>query len=234
MRNFILAFPLPVTESEAPQFLENIQVKATSGSIMIPGCTLMFEAFLKPAVQGLIEVFSENDKLSDADAAAIAAHKSLFFLKAQITTVDTLKEVNKVIANILSAGVAGVYFQNSGAAWSAGAFAECEPETYPMDPWLNYIETQNDIFTLGMESFGLPDICVSKLVDKADAVRDLLSSTADALFIEKFPADTGAVLELEEGERFEMMKETRLPFKKTDPEFNKQGAWRLIRKAQAN
>ncbi len=234
MRTFIIAFPLPVAEGDAPQFLEKVQIRSTSGMLVIPGCTLTFEAFLKPAVSGLIEVFAENGELSTEESAAIASHKSLFFIKGTVTTPETLKEVNKVVSNMLANGALGVYFQNSGAAWTAASFAECEPENYPMDPWLNYIETQNDIFTLGMESFGLPDICVSKLIDKEDAVKDLLSSTADALFIEKFAADTGAVIEIGEGERFEMMKESRMPFKKTDPEFNKQGAWRLTRKSIVN
>lgn len=233
MRTFIIAFPLPVNESDAPAFLEKLQIRSTSGMLVIPGFTLTFEAFLKPAVPGLVEIFAEHQDVSAEDASAIAAHKSLFFVKGTVTSPDTLKEVNKLISNLLNAGAPGVYFQNSGAAWSAKAFAECEPEEYPMDPWLNYVETATDIFTLGMESFGLPDICVSSAVDKSENIKDLLSSTADALFVEKFPADTGAIIEIGEGERFEMMKEARIPFKKTDPEYNKQGAWRLIRKATA-
>lgn len=233
MRTFIIAFPLPVTEADAPAFLEKVQIRSTSGMLVIPGCTLTLEAFLKPAVSGLQEIFAENQALSAEEAAALSAHKSLFFIKGTVTTADTLKEMNKVISNLLAIGAAGVYFQNSGSAWTARGFAECEPEEYPMDPWLNYVETASDVFTLGMESFGLPDICVSNVIDKMDAIKDLLSSTADALFIEKFEADTGAVIEIGEGERFEMMKEARLPFKKTDPEYNKQGAWRLIRKSVA-
>ena len=80
MNSFVLAFPLTVAQDEPFVVTPNVSVEKDTASLIVPGCTLMFNVVRKEAVSGLSEVFKEHQEISAEESAAIDGHKSLLFL----------------------------------------------------------------------------------------------------------------------------------------------------------
>ena len=183
MNSFVLAFPLTVAQDEPFAVTPNVVVEKDTANLMVPGCTLTFKVVRKEAVAGLSDIFKEHEEISAEDAVAIDSHKSLLFLLGNLKSAADLTMVNTAILKVLSAGALGVYMQQSGAAWTAEGFREeLGDAEFPMDPWMNYLEGQDVLYTLGLETFALPDLCISKNTDVQD-LREVLSVVADSLFV---------------------------------------------------
>ncbi len=228
MRNFIFALPLSVLPENVSPLLETWRMQLGEKKV-IPGSSLLYDIYIKPRAAGLTAIFEEHRALTTDEQRTIAAHQSLLFLCGRIQTAADLREVNAVLTKILQTGALGVYAEHSGVAWSKASFLEFDLENEPMDFWLNFIETENDFFTLGMETFGLPDLCISKAFGNADNLCDLLTVAADSLFMDGVPAESGTKIDDDLGNQFVLRLEFRLPFSKTSPEYNKQQALRLCK-----
>ena len=161
-------------------------------------------------------------------AAAIEAHKSLLFLLGEVKNIDEVTQVNMAILKVFNAGALGVYMQQCGAAWTdAGFREEVGDGEYPMDPWINFVEAGDAIYTLGLATFVLPDLCI---VASAEDPQEALLMAADSLFGDGVPAKSGSEVDLGEGVHYVLRAEAKNPFPKDAPEYNKQGILRLIKK----
>lgn len=228
MPQFILAFPLNVSVDESFKVTEFVSIEKDSKTVLIPGCGVQFNVVRQPATSALSEIFSENDSVSEEEAKAIDAHKSLLFLLGEVKSIEDVSQVDMAILKVLSAGAMGVYMQQSGTAWSDARFREVLGDAeYPMDPWINFVEGENVVYTLGMAAFALPDLCAAKNVENVESA---LLMAADSLFGDGIAAKSGSEIDLGDGEVYVLRAEAKNPFAKDSPEFNKQGVLRLAKK----
>ena len=228
MNQFVLAFPIPVAVDEPFSITENVQVKADTKTLMIPGCSVQFNVVRQGASADLLEIFKERDEISAEEEAAIVGHKSLLFLLGNVTPMDDVDMVNSAIVRVLTAKAAGADMQQSGTAWTAKAFEEqfgdCD---YPMDPWINILDSGDSLYTLGLAVFTLPDLCISNMIEDPE---EALLMAADSLFGDGIPAKSGSVIDWGEGEKYVLRQETKTLFSKDAPEYNKQGVLRIVKK----
>ncbi|PWJ71924.1 MULTISPECIES: hypothetical protein [unclassified Fibrobacter] len=228
MPQFILAFPMNVGVADNIVINENVSIAADAKSVMIPGCGVMFNVVRKDAVPQLLDIFKEHQDISAEAAAAIEQHKSLLFLLGEAKSIEDVTQVNMAILKLFSAGAQGVYMQQSGAAWSVDGFRdELGDGEYPMDPWINFVEHGDLIYTLGLACFALPDLSISSSIEEA---QEALLLAADSLFGDGIPAKSGSEVDLGDDEVYVLRSETKIPFPKDSPEFNKGGILRLNKK----
>ncbi|HOG68461.1 MAG TPA: DUF4261 domain-containing protein [Fibrobacteraceae bacterium] len=220
MNTFILVFPF----SE-----ENESLK--EGPFMRPGCSVSLIGKKQPAVNGVAEIFSEHALLAKEEFEAIQNHKLLYSIQGEFKTEEEFNDLNQAIASILKSGALGVYMEHSGAAWSKASFLEWVEHEEMMSAWLNFIETNDDLYTLGMESFGRPDLCIRLHHGEKMDLQGTLVEVAESLFLEESVFETGATIELESTSiRYHIRKEPYQPYRKDDPEYNRKGVWRLVPK----
>lgn len=220
MNTFILVFPF----SE-----ENESLK--EGPFMRPGCSVSLIGKKQPAVNGVAEIFSEHALLAKEEFEAIQNHKLLYSIQGEFKTEQEFNALNQVIISILNEGALGVYMEHSGAAWSKASFLEWVEHEEMMSAWLNFIETNDDLYTLGMESFGRPDLCIRLHHGEKMDLQGTLVEVAESLFLEESVFETGATIELESTSiRYHIRKEPNQPYRKDDPEYNRKGVWRLVPK----
>ncbi len=220
MNTFILVFPF----SE-----ENESLK--EGPFMMPGCSVSLIGKKQPAVNGVAEIFSEHALLAKEEFEAIQNHKLLYSIQGEFKTEEEFNDLNQAIASILKSGALGVYMEHSGAAWSKASFLEWVEHEEMMSAWLNFIETNDDLYTLGMESFGRPDLCIRLHHGEKMDLQGTLVEVAESLFLEESVFETGATIELESTSiRYHIRKEPYQPYRKDDPEYNRKGVWRLVPK----
>jgi len=220
MNTFILVFPF----SE-----ENESLK--EGPFMRPGCSVSLIGKKQPAVNGVAEIFSEHALLAKEEFEAIQNHKLLYSIQGEFKTEQEFNALNQVIISILNEGALGVYMEHSGAAWSKASFLEWVEHEEMMSAWLNFIETNDDLYTLGMESFGRPDLCIRLHHGEKMDLQGTLVEVAESLFLEESVFETGATIELESTSiRYHIRKEPYQPYRKDDPEYNRKGLWRLVPK----
>lgn len=228
MPQFILAFPMNVGVADNIVINENVSIAADAKSVMIPGCGVMFNVVRKDAVPQLLDIFKEHQDISAEAAAAIEQHKSLLFLLGEAKSIEDVTQVNMAILKLFSAGAQGVYMQQSGAAWSVDGFRdELGDGEYPMDPWINFVEHGDLIYTLGLACFALPDLSISSSIEEA---QEAMLLAADSLFGDGIPAKSGSEVDLGDDEVYVLRSETKIPFPKDSPEFNKGGILRLNKK----
>lgn len=230
MKPFTIAFPLPVSKEDAPKFLlEKLNIDSSKKQIMLPGSSILFEPVLQGSSAGLEIIFAEHSKLTAEEKTAIAAHMSLFFLQFFIKTDAEFESFLNVAKKILDAGALGVYVENSGCAWSGKAFENLVSGDVPLEAFINFVETSDSMFTLGMEPFNAPDICIATKNDKLD-LRAVLISAADSIVSDGADFSSGAKWKDDAGNEFEFRNESKPPFAKNAPEWNAQGYARLVAK----
>ena len=228
MNQFVLAFPIPVADNEPFAITETVQVNADTKTLMIPGCSVQFNVVRQGASADLLEIFKERNDLTENEEKAIVDHKSLLFLLGNVKTMDDVEMVNSAILKVLNAKAAGVYMQQSGTAWTAKAFEEqfgdCD---YPMDPWINILDSGDTLYTLGLAVFTLPDLCISSTIEDPE---EALLMAADSLFGDSIPAKSGSVIDWGDDEKYVLRQELKGLFSKDAPEYNKQGVLRIVKK----
>jgi len=228
MNQFVLAFPLPVAADEPFAITENVQVQADTKTLMIPGCSVPFNVVRQGASADLLDIFKEHGDLTEEEENAIAGHKSLLFLLGNVKSIDDVEMVNVAISKMFAAKAIAVYMQQSGTAWTADAFKdEFADGEYPMDAWINIIDSGETLYTLGLAAFALPDLCISKTIEDPE---EALLMAADSLFGDGIPAKSGSVIDWGDGERYVLRQETKTFFSKDAPEYNKQGVLRIVKK----
>ncbi len=227
MPQFVLAFPMNCGVNDAVKINENVSLAADAKNVIIPGCSVSFSVVRRDHVDGLADIFKEHQDIPAETFAAIDGHKSLLFLLGEAKTVEDVGMVNSAIAKMFDAGALGIYMQQSGAAWSVQGFREeVDDGEYPMDPWINFVENGDVIYTLGMACFALPDLCISAAEENA---QEALLLSADVIFGDGIPAKSGSEVELDDV-TFVLRQEAKNPFPKDSPEYNKQGIFRLTKK----
>jgi hypothetical protein len=220
MNTFILVFPF---SEENESLIE--------GPFMMPGCSVSLMGKKQPPVNGVAELFSEHALLAKEEFEAIQNHKLLYSIQGEFKTEQEFNALNQVIISILNEGALGVYMEHSGAAWSKASFLEWVEHEEMMSAWLNFIETNDDLYTLGMESFGRPDLCIRLHHGEKMDLQGTLVEVAESLFLEESVFETGATIELESTSiRYHIRKEPYQPYRKDDPEYNRKGVWRLVPK----
>lgn len=228
MPQFVLAFPMNCDATAPVVINENVTLAADAKSAIIPGCSVMFNVIRKERVDGLAGIFKEHQDISAEIASAIEAHKSLLFLLGEVKNIEEVGQVNMAILKMFTVGALGVYMQQSGAAWSEEGFREEVGDgEYPMDPWINFVENGDLLYTLGLACFGLPDLSIPAAEEDAQSK---LLFVADALFGDGIPAKSGSEVDLEEDGVCVLRLETKNPFPKDSPEFNRQGILRVAKK----
>lgn len=231
MNRFVLAFPIPVGVAEPFKITDIVSVLADAKNVLVPGCNVRFDVVRNAPAAGLSDIFKEHREISAEEASAIDSHKSLLFLLGKVGSVDDLRMVNTAILKLLSAGATGVYMQHSGTAWAADAFREeLGDGEFPMDPWINFVESADTLYTLGLEVFNAPDLCIAKGSMSEDALRDVLAVAADSIFSGEVSSKSGTEVDAGESGSFTLRAEAKSPFAKDAPEFNRQGIMRLVRK----
>ena len=228
MSQFVLAFPISVAADEVFAITEHVKVAADAKTVMIPGCSVQFDVVRQPASPDVLEIFKERNDLTEDEEKAIAAHKSLLFLLGNVKSMNDVEMVNSAISKMFAAGAIGVYMQQSGTAWTAGAFDDQFGDgEYPMDAWINIIDSGETLYTLGLAAFALPDLCISKTIEDPE---EALLMAADSLFGDGIPAKSGSIIDWGDGERYVLRQETKTFFSKDAPEYNKQGVLRIVKK----
>ena len=228
MNQFVLAFPLSVAVDEPFAITENVRVLADTKTLMIPGCSVQFNVVRQEASADLLGIFREHCDLTEDEEKAIFAHRSLLFLLGNVKNLEDVRMVNVAISKMFEAKALGVYMQQSGTSWTPDAFYDLlGAGEYPMDPWINFVEAGETLYTLGMATFMLPDLCVATSVENPQQV---LLLSADSLFGDGIPAKSGSEIEAEDGDRYVLRAEAKSPFPKDAPEYNKQGVLRLVKK----
>ncbi|MBQ2559856.1 MAG: hypothetical protein II565_04645 [Fibrobacter sp.] len=228
MSQFVLAFPISVAADEVFAITEHVKVAADAKTVMIPGCSVQFDVVRQPASPDVLEIFKERNDLTEDEEKAIAAHKSLLFLLGNVKSMNDVEMVNSAISKMFAAGAIGVYMQQSGTAWTADAFDDQFGDgEYPMDAWINIIDSGETLYTLGLAAFALPDLCISKTIEDPE---EALLMAADSLFGDGIPAKSGSVIDWGDGERYVLRQETKTFFSKDAPEYNKQGVLRIVKK----
>ena len=228
MSQFVLAFPISVAADEVFAITEHVKVAADAKTVMIPGCSVQFDVVRQPASPDVLEIFKERNDLTEDEEKAIAAHKSLLFLLGNVKSMNDVEMVNSAISKMFAAGAIGVYMQQSGTAWTADAFDDQFGDgEYPMDAWINIIDSGETLYTLGLAAFALPDLCISTSIEDPE---EALLMAADSLFGDGIPAKSGSIIDWGNGERYVLRQETKTFFSKDAPEYNKQGVLRIVRK----
>lgn len=231
MNQFVLAFPIPVAVTDPFTITETVQVAADAKTLMVPGCSVQFNVVRHAAAVGLADIFKEHQTISAEEASAIEAHKSLLFLLGTLKSGENLRMVNSAILKLLSAGAMGVYMQQSGTAWTANGFREeLDDAEFPMDPWINFVEGPEVLYTLGLATFNLPDLCIARTGADADELRNILAVVADTLFIDGVSSKSGTEVDGGDAGMFTLRAESKSPFAKDSPEFNREGIMRLVKK----
>jgi hypothetical protein len=238
MNQFVLAFPIPVAVDEVFAVTENVKIAADTKTVMIPGCSVMFNVVRQPASSEVLDLFKENCELTDDEEKSIAAHKSLLFLLGNVKSMNDVEMVNTAILKMFTAGASGVYMQHSGAVWTADGFRESLGDgEFPMDTWFNLInledETEKSLYSVGLATFALPDLCFSTKADSSTAALDpegVISMVAHSLFDGEVPAKSGSVLDFGDGGKYTLRQELKGLFSKTSPDYNKQGLLRIVKK----
>lgn len=229
MKLFTIAFPLPVKLPDAAEFLrEKLSVDVSKERILFPGTSFFCAPVLQGAVPGLEKLFDEHERLSAEDSAAIQNHGSLFFLQFSLKGFDDFKAFGAVAKKILEAGALGVYVENSGAAFCAGTFKSLVDGDAPMEAFVNFVENSGSLFTLGLEPFGLPDLCLkvqNPLTE--DSAREVLLLAASSLFESGEECASGSTWE-SEGGTFDIRQEFKAPYSKECAEWNAFGYRRFV------
>lgn len=220
MKNFVLVFP----------FLQS-DLALNEGTFYMPGCPISLTGKKQSAVADLENIFLEHASLDDDAFEALKKHQTLYFLQGEFKSPEEFDSINKVIISFLESGALGVYMEHSGAAWSQASFLEWAEQGDLMSAWLNFIETSDDLYTLGMEVFGRPDLCIRLHHGEKNELQDTLADIAESLFLDESIFDTGSFVELESSTiRYELRKELNQPYSKDSLEYNRKGVWRLVPK----
>lgn len=228
MNQFVLAFPLPVDANETFAVTENVKVEADTKTLMIPGCSVLFNVVRQGASAELLDIFKERNDLTEEEEKAIAGHKSLLFLLGNVKSMNDVEMVNSAILKMIDAKAIGVYMQQSGTSWTAEAFKNMAGDgEYPMDAWINIIDAGETLYTLGLATFTLPDLCISTSIEDPE---EALMMAADSLFGDGIPAKSGSVIDWGDDEKYVLRQETKMLFSKDAPEYNKQGVLRIVKK----
>ncbi len=228
MNQFVLAFPIPVAVDEIFSITENVKVAADTKTVMIPGCSVQFNVVRQPASPDVLDIFKERNDLTEDEEKAIVAHKSLLFLLGNVKSINDVEMVNSAISKMFAAGAIGVYMQQSGTAWTAKAFEEQFGDSdYPMDPWINILDSGDSLYTLGLAVFTLPDLCISTSIEDPE---EALLMAADSLFGDGIPAKSGSIIDWGDDEKYVLRQELKGLFSKDAPEYNKQGLLRILKK----
>ena len=231
MNRFVLAFPISVATADDFRITDAVSVKADTKTLLVPGCAVNFEVVRNAPAPGLSGIFAEHKEISAGEATAIDAHKSLLFLLGTLRSADDLKMVNTAILKLLAAGATGVYMQQSGTAWTADSFREeLDDGEFPMDPWINFVESDDMLYTLGLEVFNMPDLCISRTNGAPDELKNILSVVADTIFVDGVSSKSGIEVDAGDSGVFTLRSELKTPFSKDSAEFNRQGTMRLSKK----
>ena len=219
MKSFILMFPFQTASISFPE-----------GSFIFPGSSIDFLGKIQNAAPDIDVLFHEHSPLEAEEIADFKKHQSLYFLKGSFKSLEEFNALNKVILNILNEGALGVYMEHSGTAWSKQAFIESYNEEDFFSLWLNFIQKEDTLFSLGMAAFDRADLCIRIGDESLESRQDTLLTLAESLFLEESTFETGVILELGENESYRLLKETNVLFNKKDLEFNPKGVWRLMPK----
>lgn len=223
MPQFIICLPINVSENETFNVTETIAIDANCTNVIIPGCNVKFNVFRKPHTSELSEIFNSHMQLSTENKDALDAHKSLLFLTGEINSITDVEQINLALLKLISKGAIGVYMQQSGTAYIANDFREqVYDNEYPLDPWINFIEMENSIYTLGLATFKIPDLCI----ESNENATETLLLAADAIFGDHIPAKSGKTIDIDETV-YVLRMELKSPFAKDSPEYNSQGILRL-------
>ena len=207
MNQFVLAFPIPVAVGEVFAITENVKVAADTKTVMIPGCSVQFNVVRQPASPDVLDIFKERNDLTEDEEKAIVAHKSLLFLLGNVKSMNDVEMVNSAISKMFAAGAIGVYMQQSGTAWTADAFDDQFGDgEYPMDPWINILDSGDSLYTLGLAVFTLPDLCILNTIEEPE---EALLMAADSLFGDGIPAKSGSVIDWGDDEKYVLRQELK-------------------------
>lgn len=233
MKEFIIAFPLPVSPTECQNWLpKNASAHFPADRkqpIRFPDIAMAFGWGLQPAHTGLSHVFNEHQVLGADECEAIDQHRSLLFLRGEIHGPDDFTAVQQAIHVLLRAGALGLYMEHSGCAHLAKNWQAHENADEPaLEGWLNFVQKGDTLYTLGMECFQLSDLCIHTRHGNAEILQALLTDIADTMFLEGLEPDTGLKIQGMEGQNLEFRREAAGLNSKGNPYHNLRGTWRLI------
>jgi len=231
MKEFVLAFPLTVPkESIWAWMVEKTWIaKAPSDqNLYFKGISFDFRAVIQDAHPDLVSIFSEHRLLSAEEIRDLASHRSVLFLIGTIKDKATFRYVQEASQMLLKGGALGIVYEHCGAAHTAETWlADCAEDS--MSGWINWVLAKNDLRTLGLDAFQLPDlITAAKDADCADELYALLLDVAENWFFQDAPIESGHYVTADDGKEYLVRKELKSLFPKTHPQFNPDGAIRLV------
>ncbi len=234
MKEFILAFPLPVSPTECQHWLpKNASLQCPMEKdqpARFSGIPFAFQWSLQPAHSGLSHVFSEHQPLALEDTEHLDQHQALLFLQGAIHCKEDFASVSEAIHILLRSGALGLYMEHCGCAHLARYWeSEAGEEEPALEGWLNFVSKGDSLYTLGMETFQKPDLCIHSRHGSPEILQALLTDIADTLFLENLEPESGLKIQGMEGQDFEFRREAVPLHGKGNPYHNPKGTWRLIK-----
>jgi hypothetical protein len=99
-----------------------------------------------------------------------------------------------------------------------------------MTGWMNWLYIKNDLQTLGLDAFHLPDLITqAKDSTTADDLYALLLDVAENWFFADAPIESGHYVADDSGAEYLVRKELKPSFPKKHPHYNPEGVIRLVK-----
>lgn len=234
MKEFILVFPLPVSPTECLHWLpKNASLHCPlekEAPARFPGIPFSFKWSIQPAHTGLSHIFSEHHPISLEETERLDNHQSLLFLQGHISTKPDFEAISEAIHILLRSGALGLYMEHCGCAHLAKYWEDdSDPNESVLEGWLNFVEKEQSLYTLGMETFQLPDLCIHLRHGETSELQALLTDVAESMFLENLQPESGFKIQGMEGQNYEFRREALALHTKGNPYHNPKGTWRLIR-----
>jgi len=193
------------------------------------GIPYAFQWNLQPAHTGLATVFAEHQALSIEESEHLENHRSLLFLQGAMHCKEDFESVSQAIHVLLRSGALGIYMEHCGCAHLAKFWeAPASPDEPMLEGWLNFVQKGDSLYSLGMETFQKPDLCIHLRHGQPEELQALMTDIADTMFIDNLEPESGLKIQGMEGQTFEFRREASPLHAKGNPYHNPKGTWRLI------
>ena len=200
----------------------------TEAEIFFRGETFGFWHQIQKANKQIVEIFDEHLALDESEKNILNEHKSLLFLQGLINTKEKLESVQRVTTNLLQKVATGVYFEHCGTAYTAKNWHNNNLHDDIM-PWINFIYTKKDLWTLGLAALQSSDIKTSEVnQEDLESKQNLLLTLIEAHLNDEIELESGLNLTAEDGINYITQKTPAPLFKKGDDLYNPKGCLTLI------
>ncbi len=171
-----------------------------------------------------------REKLSPRDRRTVEGYRVAIGLSAPGGSIPAARRMVEAAAAVVRAGGAGVLVDNCGAIHASGDWIELAEGAAEDDLLVAYVKLimhESQVFSIGMQVFGLADAAKAGTADPDD---DRISVMMFLRYSLSPPVDIldGDLAGDADGPRFRLKKRRRRGFLDRGPMRNPYGCWRLV------